>query len=64
MALKSTHFRFSESFLKDLDWLGKHSGGLDRTNMLRVLVAEAKARKAAELKAAKQQRSVNPQDGD
>lgn len=48
------HFRFSSQFLKDLDWLGSHYGDIDRTNMLRVLVAEAKARKLEEFRLAKQ----------
>jgi hypothetical protein len=50
---KSTHFRFSDAFKKDVDWLGEHYGGLDRTNTLRVIVAEAKARKLEEIRLAK-----------
>jgi hypothetical protein len=63
MPTKSVHFRFSEKFLKDLDWLRGHSGEMDRTNQLRSLVAEAKARKMEELRQAKQMKKAAKRDG-
>lgn len=53
MPLQSVHFRFSAQFLKDLDWLGSHYGNIDRTNTLRIIVAEAKAKKLEEFRQAK-----------
>jgi hypothetical protein len=59
MPNQSVHFRFSTQFLKDLDWLGSHYGDLDRTNTLRVIVAEAKARKQEEMRLAKQAKKAS-----
>lgn len=60
MALKSTHFRFSDKFFKDLDWLAEQRGGLDRTNTLRILVAEEKARRLADLQESKPVKPIKP----
>jgi len=53
MPVKSRHFRFSDALLKDIDWLAEEYGGMDRTNLLRVLVTEAKRKRLEEMRVSK-----------
>jgi hypothetical protein len=59
MPVKPTNFRFSDALLRDIDWLAEQNGGMDRTNLLRALVAEAKAKKLEEMKQPKLPRTTS-----
>ncbi|WP_446744317.1 hypothetical protein [Silvibacterium acidisoli] len=56
MPIKRVQMRLSDAVLRDLDWLAEKHGGLDRTNTVRVLITEAKARKLEEERAARPDR--------